>query len=172
MTRKWSVVFCVDLTELHWITKRSLQSGTPNTHSINSLSSKPFYWIQTFAGIFENLQHTTLSFTLVDLLGSCQQEYKEQEKYTQTFSKQGGQSQSDKALFSNSNMCRTTQWRPSLLHCAGTVLGVPMGDHMKTVILIIGRYLLRKFWCQGSQMLFSWFTLVFLAPQLQEGAKM
>lgn len=119
MTRKWSVVFCVDLTELHWITKRSLQSGTPNTHSINSLSTKPFYWIQTFAGIFENLQHTTLSFTLVDLLGSCQQEYQEQDKYTQTFSKQGGQSQSDKALFSNSNMCRTTQWRP---YC--TVLGL------------------------------------------------
>lgn len=33
----------------------------------------------------------------------------------------------------------------TLLHCAGTVLGVPMGDHMKTVILIIGRYLPSKF---------------------------
>lgn len=162
---------CVDLTELHWITMRSLQSGTPNTlltpsqvsHSIEFTllgASSRIYNIQPY------LLHSWICLDPVS---------KSIKNKRNTF--RPSPSKEDRAkVTKHCSVIRTCEEQLNdvltLLHCSETVLGVPIGDQMKTLILIIGRYLLSKFWCQGSQMLFPWFTLVFLEPQLQEGAKM
>lgn len=152
------------LTELHQNTGRSPQVG----HLI-------LYWL-TFKYTFpldsnfcENLREFTThstSFALVDLLGSYQHKSKTQEKYIWVFSKQGGHSRGDKALLRIWNMCRTTIFS---FPCAtlGLFLEFQQVIKWKLSIVIIGRHLLSKFWCHGSQMLLTWFTLV---PQWQEEA--